>query len=84
MSVDERAVAEPQLAPDVLVVAPAPAVIALPGARTLANAASGFGAERLGYSAYFTFTFFLSFPAYLLLPWVRAWSEESGGRRGDD
>src|SRR5437588_10739345 len=38
MSVDERAVAEPQLAPDVLVVAPAPAVIALPGARTLANA----------------------------------------------
>src|SRR6266566_6163312 len=37
MSIDERAVADPQLAPDVLVVAPAPAVIALPGARTLAN-----------------------------------------------
>jgi PAT family beta-lactamase induction signal transducer AmpG len=44
--------------------------------RTLANAASGFGAERFGYSMYFAFTFLLSFPAYLLLPWVRAWARE--------
>ena len=44
--------------------------------RTLANAASGFGAERLGYAAYFAFTFLLSFPAYLLLPWVRIWARE--------
>ncbi len=41
--------------------------------RTLASAASGFGAERMGYASYFAFTFVLSFPAYLLLPWVRAW-----------
>src|SRR2546423_14354112 len=56
MSVDERAVAEPQLAPGELVVAPAPAVIALPDARTLANggaivmtvaAAAGFSAISL-------------------------------------
>src|SRR6266581_9537576 len=38
MSIDERAVAEPQLTPGDLVVAPAPAVIALPDAGTLANA----------------------------------------------
>jgi PAT family beta-lactamase induction signal transducer AmpG len=41
--------------------------------RTLASAASGFGAERMGYASYFAFTFVLSFPAYLLLPWVRTW-----------
>jgi PAT family beta-lactamase induction signal transducer AmpG len=42
--------------------------------RSLAGAASGFGAVRLGYASYFVFTFFLSFPAYLLLPWVHTWS----------
>jgi PAT family beta-lactamase induction signal transducer AmpG len=46
--------------------------------RTLASAASGFGAERMGYASYFAFTFVLSFPAYLLLPWVRAWCERDG------
>jgi len=48
--------------------------------RTVANMASGFGAERLGYAAFFAFTFALSFPAYLLLPWVRVWSEGAGER----
>ena len=48
--------------------------------RTVANMASGFGAERLGYPAFFAFTFALSFPAYLLLPWVRVWSEGAGDR----
>jgi MFS transporter, PAT family, beta-lactamase induction signal transducer AmpG len=48
--------------------------------RTLASAASGFGAERMGYASYFAFTFVLSFPAYLLLPWVRAWCEGDAGR----
>ena len=48
--------------------------------RTLASAASGFGAERMGYASYFAFTFVLSFPAYLLLPWVRVWCEEEPGR----
>src|SRR5438046_7159173 len=62
MSVDERAVAEPQLAPDVLVVAPAPAGLRVPGARTLANAgatvmtvvaAAGFSAISLFRYAHF-------------------------------
>jgi MFS transporter, PAT family, beta-lactamase induction signal transducer AmpG len=44
--------------------------------RTLASAASGFGAERFGYASYFAFTFVLAFPAYSFLPWIRAWSEE--------
>jgi PAT family beta-lactamase induction signal transducer AmpG len=48
--------------------------------RSLAGAVSGFGAVRLGYAWYFVFTFFLSFPAYLLLPWVHAWSGGDQGR----
>lgn len=39
--------------------------------RSLSGWASGFGAEAMGYSDYFLLTFFLAFPAYLLLPWVR-------------
>jgi PAT family beta-lactamase induction signal transducer AmpG len=39
--------------------------------RQLAGFASGFGAHHLGYADYFLLTFFLAFPAYLLLPWVR-------------
>jgi PAT family beta-lactamase induction signal transducer AmpG len=39
--------------------------------RHLAGYASGFGAHHLGYAPYFLLTFFLSFPAYALLPWVR-------------
>jgi PAT family beta-lactamase induction signal transducer AmpG len=39
--------------------------------RHVAGYASGFGAHYLGYAPYFLLTFFLSFPAYLLLPWVR-------------
>jgi len=38
--------------------------------RHLAGYASGFGAHYMGYAPYFLLTFFLSFPAYLLLPWV--------------
>lgn len=38
--------------------------------RSLAGWASGFGAEYMGYSKYFLLTFFLSFPAYLFLPWA--------------
>ena len=34
----------------------------------LAGFASGFGAHDLGYALYFLLTFFLAFPAYLLLP----------------
>lgn len=39
--------------------------------RHLAGYASGFGAHYMGYMNYFLLTFFLSFPAYFLLPWVR-------------
>ncbi len=39
--------------------------------RQLAGYASGFGAYHLGYADYFLLTFFLSFPAYLCLPWVK-------------
>ncbi len=39
--------------------------------RSVAGWAGGFGAEFMGYGAYFLLTFFLAFPAYLLLPWVK-------------
>lgn len=39
--------------------------------RSVAGWAGGFGATALGYAPYFLVTFFLSFPAFLLLPWVR-------------
>lgn len=39
--------------------------------RSLAGWASGVGAQEMGYSAYFLLTFFLAFPAYFFLPWVR-------------
>ena len=39
--------------------------------RSVAGWASGFGAEAMGYAPYFLLTFFLSFPAYALLPWVK-------------
>jgi len=35
---------------------------------------SGWAVERLGYGAYFALTFFLAWPALLLLPWVRRWT----------
>lgn len=39
--------------------------------RSVAGWAGGLGAQALGYAPYFLITFFLAFPAYLLLPWVR-------------
>lgn len=39
--------------------------------RAVAGWAGGIGAQEMGYSAYFFLTFWLSFPAYLLLPQVR-------------
>jgi len=39
--------------------------------RSVAGWASGFGAEAMGYGPYFLLTFFLAFPAYLLLPWAK-------------
>jgi PAT family beta-lactamase induction signal transducer AmpG len=45
--------------------------------RSLAGWASGFGAEAMGYGPYFLVTFFLAFPAYLLLPWAKRMLERS-------
>ncbi len=39
--------------------------------RSLAGFAGGIGAQEMGYANYFFLTFFLAFPAYLLLPAVR-------------
>ena len=37
------------------------------------------GAQELGYAVYFFLTFWLSFPAYLLLPQVRRMLEREAG-----
>ena len=39
--------------------------------RSVAGWAGGFGAQIMGYADYFLLTFFLAFPAYFLLPWVK-------------
>ncbi|MGI4848176.1 MAG: MFS transporter [Janthinobacterium lividum] len=40
--------------------------------RSIAGWAGGIGAQELGYAVYFMLTFFLAFPAYALLPWIRS------------
>jgi PAT family beta-lactamase induction signal transducer AmpG len=44
--------------------------------RAVAGWAGGIGAQEMGYAAYFFLTFWLSFPAYLLLARVRAMLEQ--------
>lgn len=44
--------------------------------RALSSAFSGVATEQFGYAAYFTATFFLAWPAFLLLPWVKGWVED--------
>lgn len=39
--------------------------------RSVAGWAGGFGAHVMGYGPYFFLTFFLAFPAYFFLPWVK-------------
>lgn len=39
--------------------------------REIAGACSGFGAERMGYGAFFAFTALLAVPGLALLPWLR-------------
>ena len=41
--------------------------------RSLSGAVSGVITQEVGYAAYFVATFFLSWPAFLLLPWVKQW-----------
>jgi PAT family beta-lactamase induction signal transducer AmpG len=45
----------------------------------LVGGISGVGAEKYGYANYFAITFLLSLPAYLMLPWVKAWIHEKTG-----
>lgn len=49
--------------------------------RAVAGWAGGIGAQELGYPVYFLLTFFLSFPAYLLLPPVRRMLERPDDAR---
>jgi PAT family beta-lactamase induction signal transducer AmpG len=46
--------------------------------RDLTGAASGAGAQWLGYGSYFLVTFALAFPAYALLPVIRSWIRDPG------
>lgn len=48
--------------------------------RSVAGWAGGIGAQELGYAVYFFLTFWLSFPAYLLLPAVRRMLERDAER----
>ena len=48
--------------------------------RAVAGWAGGIGAQEMGYAGYFFLTFWLSFPAYLLLPQVRRMIDASESR----
>lgn len=48
--------------------------------RAVAGWAGGIGAQELGYATYFFLTFWLSFPAYVLLPRVRRMLEQADAR----
>jgi PAT family beta-lactamase induction signal transducer AmpG len=54
--------------------------------RVVAGTMSGWATEGIGYAAYFTLTFFLAWPALLLLPWIRRWTATrdtgTGAREG--
>ncbi|MCL4763784.1 MAG: MFS transporter, partial [Burkholderiales bacterium] len=47
--------------------------------RSVAGWVGGLGAQSMGYGNWFLLTFFLAFPAYLLLPWVRRMLDREGG-----
>jgi PAT family beta-lactamase induction signal transducer AmpG len=44
--------------------------------RSLSGALSGVITQNVGYAIYFTSTFFLAWPAFLLLPWVKKWASD--------
>ena len=48
--------------------------------RSVAGWAGGLGAQSMGYANWFLLTFFLVFPALLLLPWVRRMLDRQSGR----
>ena len=45
--------------------------------RSLSGAFSGLVTQHVGYATYFTVTFFLAWPAFALLPWVKGWIHET-------
>src|SRR3989442_853171 len=45
---------------------------------------SGRVTQSVGYATYFTATFFLAWPAFALLPWVRMWINEEGEHDGQE
>jgi PAT family beta-lactamase induction signal transducer AmpG len=51
--------------------------------RSLSGAFSGLITQSVGYATYFTATFFLAWPAFALLPWVKGWIHESGEGESD-
>jgi len=50
--------------------------------RSVAGWVGGLGAQSMGYGNWFLLTFFLAFPAYLLLPWVRQMLRASAEKAG--
>lgn len=46
--------------------------------RSLSGAVSGVITQEVGYAVYFSATFFLAWPAFLLLPWVKKWTKREG------
>ncbi len=48
----------------------------------VAGMISGLMAEKIGYAAYFTLTFFLAWPALWLIPRVQAWSAKWAAGKG--
>ena len=52
--------------------------------RVVAGTFSGWATEGFGYAAYFTLTFFLAWPALLLLPRVQRWTVTRRGGDGRD
>lgn len=45
--------------------------------RSISGAFSGWAAENLGYATYFTATFFLAWPAFILLGRIKGWTDSS-------
>jgi PAT family beta-lactamase induction signal transducer AmpG len=48
--------------------------------RSIAGPISGALTEQVGYATYFTVTFFLAWPAFVLLPWVNLWIPKEHSR----
>jgi len=52
--------------------------------RSLSGAFSGLATQSVGYATYFTATFFLAWPAFALLPWVKGWIDDNRESEGKE